>query len=247
MIVLGLETSTEVGGIALIDEGGLIAELSLSLPQNHSLRLLPSLDALLKLANMSLKEIGGIAISLGPGSFTGLRIGLSTAKGIALALEKPLVGVPTLDALALPFSYSPLLLCPMIDAKKGEVFTALYNGEGGRLHRLTPFYSLSPQGVIEKIGGEEALLIGNGAQLYQDLWQKALGEKVHLAPSSFNFPRASSIASLGGERLMRGERDDLHSLIPIYVRPSDAERKMAYSNPSTKAKKEALLMFSEKA
>ncbi|HSR10897.1 MAG TPA: tRNA (adenosine(37)-N6)-threonylcarbamoyltransferase complex dimerization subunit type 1 TsaB, partial [Thermodesulfobacteriota bacterium] len=139
MIVLALETATLAGSVALVDAGDgetgrrIIGENTLSNPETHSARLMPGIDRLLKEASLTIRDIGGIAVSIGPGSFTGLRIGVATAKGLAYALGIPVAGVPTLDALAATRPFSPDPVCPVLDARKKEVYAALFrcNGAGG--------------------------------------------------------------------------------------------------------------------
>lgn len=225
MRVLGIETSTGVEGVAVVERGRLLGEWTLNLPQSHSIRLLPSIDGLLRALGMGIEEVDGIAVSIGPGSFTGLRIGLSTAKGLSMSLGKPLLGVPTLKALALPFSSWPYLLCPLIDARRGELYVALYRSRGDELDEVLSPQVLPPEEVVERLRGEGALLVGDGALLYKDLFLKELGDRAYFPPPPLHHPRASAVAFLGEGRLLRGERDDLLTLTPLYVRPSDAELK----------------------
>jgi len=227
MRVLGIETSTGVEGVAVVEGERLLGEWTLSLPQSHSVRLLPSIDGLLKSLGMRIADVEGVAVSIGPGSFTGLRIGLSTAKGLCLSLGKPLVGVPTLQALALPFSPSPYLLCPLIDARRGELFFSLYQGLGKGLKELLPPQVLPPEEVLRRVRGEEVILVGDGALLHKEFFMKELGPKAHFPPPPFHHPRASAVAFLGLSRLREGQEDDLLTLTPLYGRPSDAELKFS--------------------
>src|SRR4030042_1800262 len=148
MLILAVETSTSAGSLALMDaplagkdseaEGKCLAEHTLNLPGTHSEKLMPAIDNLLREASLSLREIGGIALALGPGSFTALRIGVSTVKGLAYALRVPVVGVPTLDALAQNVRFAPFPVCPVLDARKKEVYAALFRGEGeGNLQKIS--------------------------------------------------------------------------------------------------------------
>jgi tRNA threonylcarbamoyladenosine biosynthesis protein TsaB len=224
MRILGIDTSTACGSLGLIDDDAVVAEYALLRKETHSARLVPAIQALLKEARLDLHEIDGLAVSLGPGSFTGLRVGLSTVKGLALAAEKPVVGVPTLDALASNLPFTPYLICPILDARKGEVYTALYkDDEGGRVERLTPYQVLSPLGLLEKIPLQETIFLGDGAEVYGELIEEQWGEKALFAPPHLRFLRGSTVAELGLGRIMQGEGDDISSMIPIYVRPSDAE------------------------
>ncbi len=224
MRILGIDTSTSCGNLGLIDGDQVVAEYTIHLEETHSARLVPSIEALLKGVKLDLKEIDGLAVSLGPGSFTGLRVGLSTVKGLALAAEKPVVGVPTLDALAHNFPFTPHLICPLLDARKGEVYTALYKDEGGgSVKRLTPYQALSPSVMLEGIPHQETIFLGDGARVYGELIKERLGEMALFAPPHLMFLRGTTVAELGLQRIAEGERDDISSLVPIYVRSSDAE------------------------
>jgi tRNA threonylcarbamoyladenosine biosynthesis protein TsaB len=223
MKILGVDTSTSWGSLGLIDDDEVIAEYALFREETHSARLVPAIQALLKEARLDLNEIDGMAVSLGPGSFTGLRVGLSTVKGLALAAEKPVVGVPTLDALASNLPFTPHLICPLLDARKGEVYTALYKDEEGRVERLTPYQVLSPTALLEQLPPQETVFLGYGVEVYRELIEERLGSMALFAPPHLRFLRGSTVAELGLGRIMQGEGDDISSMVPIYVRPSDAE------------------------
>jgi tRNA threonylcarbamoyladenosine biosynthesis protein TsaB len=186
--------------------------------------LIFAIQALLEEAGLGLTEIEGIAISLGPGSFTGLRVGLSAVKGLALATERPVVGIPTLDALASQLPCTPCLVCPIVDARKGEVYAALYKqGEGGTVERLTPYQALSPAALMAGIPPQQTVFLGDGVEVYGDLIKEHLGEQALFAPVHLRFLRGTTVAELGLKRIKQGEKDDIVSLVPIYVRQSDAE------------------------
>jgi tRNA threonylcarbamoyladenosine biosynthesis protein TsaB len=224
MRILGVDTSTSCGSLGIIDDNEVVAEYTLLRDETHSSRLVPAIQALLKEARLGLDEIDGIAVSLGPGSFTGLRVGLSAVKGLALSAERPVVGVPTLDALASHLPFTPYVICPILDARKGEVYTALYkNGKSGRIEQLTPYQVLPPLRLLEKIPLQETIFLGDGAEVYRELFEERLGEKALFAPPHLRFLRGSTVAEIGLQRFKKGEQDDISSLVPIYVRPSDAE------------------------
>jgi tRNA threonylcarbamoyladenosine biosynthesis protein TsaB len=226
MRILGVDTSTSCGSLGVIDDDEVVAEYALLRDETHSTRLVPAIQALLKEARLDLDEIDGMAVSLGPGSFTGLRVGLSAVKGLALAAERPVVGVPTLDALASNLPFTPYVICPLLDARKGEVYTALYkDGEGGEVKQLTPYQVLSPLDLLEKIPLQETIFLGDGVEVYRELIEKRLGVKALFAPPHLRFLRGSTVAEIGLQRFKKGEKDDTSSLVPIYVRPSDAEIK----------------------
>ncbi len=220
MLILGIETSTMTGSVALMNEKGLIAEYTLNLRETHTSRLMPAIDRILKDASLTIKDLDGIAVSLGPGSFTGLRIGIATAKGLAQGLNIPIVGIPTLDGLAFKLFNCQDLVCPILDARKGEVYTALYkNGK-----RLTRYMACEPGELLKKIGlrvkgqGLRIVFLGDGIEVYGDLIKKRLGKRAILAPKARRLPDASSIAELGLKKLKRSRKTELLSLRPIYVR-----------------------------
>ncbi|MCK4648284.1 tRNA (adenosine(37)-N6)-threonylcarbamoyltransferase complex dimerization subunit type 1 TsaB [bacterium] len=220
MRILGIETSTMTGSVALMDEERLIAEYTLNLKGTHTSRLMPTIDRVLKDASFAIKDLDGIAVSLGPGSFTGLRIGIATAKGLAQGLNIPVVGIPTLDGLAFQLFNGKDLVCPILDARKGEVYYALYkNGK-----RVTKYMACKPDRLLEKLGSRiqdpvsRIVFLGDGVEVYGDLIKRRLGRKAALAPKTRRLPSAASIAELGLERLRRSNKTELLTLRPIYVR-----------------------------
>jgi tRNA threonylcarbamoyladenosine biosynthesis protein TsaB len=224
MIILGIETATMTGGLALIDEEKLISEYTLNMKTTHSTRLMPALDWILKDASLDKNQINGIAISIGPGSFTGLRIGLATAKGLAMGLNIPLITVPTLDALAYNISYVPYQICPIQDARKKEVYSAIFRYENGIITRKSPYQVISPDELISLIN-EKTIMLGDGLNIYGELFREKLGEFAIFANNSQRLPRASVIAELGLAKLKAGEIADLASSEPLYIRRADVEMK----------------------
>src|SRR5574341_455461 len=168
MLVMGIETSTMQGGVALLSEQGLLSEYLLNVKATHAERLLPSIDRILRDAGITLSRVEGICVAAGPGSFTGLRIGLSTAKGLAAAGGQPLVGVSTLEAMAWTLPFCAHQICPILDARKGELYCALFRCEGDRLVRLTDDQALAPERVFSRIQ-EPTVFLGDGLMVYQDL------------------------------------------------------------------------------
>jgi len=224
MRILGIDTATSCGGIGLIDDDAVVAEYAFDHEETPSARLVSAIRALLKEARLDLGGIDGIAVSLGPGSFTGLRVGLSAVKGLALALEKPVAGVPTLDALAAQLPPTTSHICPLVDARKGEVYTALYKqGGNGNVEQLTPYQVLPPARLLEELPLRETVFVGDGVEVYGELIVERLGDKALFAPPHLRYLRGTTVAKLGLQRLAHGGGDDIASLAPIYVRPSDAE------------------------
>jgi tRNA threonylcarbamoyladenosine biosynthesis protein TsaB len=223
--LLALETSTLTGAVALLDGERLVAEARLQVAVTHGERLMAAIDGILAAARWTLADVEALAVAVGPGSFTGLRIGVSTAKGLAFATGRPLVGVPTLDALAwsLPFAAHPV--CPVLDARKGEVYAALYRTGAGRLEPLRPARALAPGDLAAELAalGEPVILLGDGVEPSRAALLDALGPAARPAPPAFRVPSAASLADLAREALARGETADPAALVPLYVRPSEAE------------------------
>ena len=224
--ILAVDTATACSTVALTSgtrtTGRVLGSLSLSGNITHSRRLLGNIDHLLKQAAVSWDRISALAIGLGPGSFTGLRIGMATAKGLAAAAEKPLIGVSTLDLLAAQCC-SPLLICSVLDARKKEVYAAFYQcDDEGLSRRVSEPVVKAPEALAKSIE-ENVLMVGDGALLYCDVFKKSLAGKMHLAPSPLHEPSAAVLGMLAGEKLLAGEYLDVASASPLYVRASDAE------------------------
>lgn len=222
MFVMGLETSTTHGGVAIVGEAGVVGEYMLNVEITHSERLLPAVDRLLTDAGFKLSDLGGLAVSIGPGSFTGLRIGLSTVKGLAYATGLPVAAVPTLEAMAWVLPGARLPVCPVLDARKQEVYAALFQHGPEGLARLMEDSALSPEALCERIR-KPTLFLGDGLPAYADLFRRLLGDRLVLPPLTHRGPRAAAVADLGRQRLLAGQREDAASLVPRYLRPSEAE------------------------
>lgn len=221
--ILALETATMCGSVAVMADEICVAEYSLVSQQTHSRRLLSGIDRLLVDAEISWRDIDAIAVSLGPGSFTGLRIGLSTAKGLAFATGKPLIGVGTLDGLAAQFFKAAGLICPVLDARKKEVYAALYRAsESGVCERQSDYLVLSPENLCRRID-EPVLFVGDGALLYKEKFTDQLGGRALFAPGGCCYPRAAAIGMLAVSMWKEQEFLDPAEVVPLYVRPSEAE------------------------
>lgn len=217
MLALAIDTSGDVAGIALGTEETLIAELHFRHKMDLLRRLMPNVRSMISDAGLSVSDLEGMVLSLGPGSFTGLRIGASAAKSLAYALGKPIVGLPTLDVIArglLPYNG---LVCPMIHAKPGEVYAALYALEGTTVRKEMPEAALPVHEVLERLkehGVGSVLFAGDGARRNTE----TLATAGVLAPPDHDFPRALTLLRMGIERLSDGDVDDVFSLAPLYVR-----------------------------
>lgn len=232
MKVLAIDTSTIFGGVAIMDDlNGLIIEIRLNIKSTYSERLMTTIDYSLNTSGHKLNEIDVFAIAIGPGSFTGLRIGLSTVKGFAYSTGKPIVSVPTLEALAYHFPFCLHLVCVMLDARKKEVYTALFKWEEEGFIRLMTEESIKIEKLIEKLKGEKKIdnkkiiFTGEGAILYRDKLLDIFGERAIFPPFNKMVPSPSHIALMGIKKALRGEFSDPISITPFYIRRSEAELK----------------------
>lgn len=224
--IVSLDTATSCCAIALtsggVTTGRVLGSLTLCGPGGCSRRLLDGIDYLMGDARVGWPEVDGIAVSLGPGSFTGLRIGMATAKGLAVAAGTGLYGVSTLDLLAAG-CLGAGLICSVIDARKKQVYTALYCGDGtGTVSRLTEPRVLSPEECAATID-QPVLMVGDGAVLYAELFTERLGGMFCLAPAPVNQVSAAWLGFLAADLWRRGEALDLATSGPLYIRRSDAE------------------------
>ena len=232
MKVLGIDTSTSCGSVGLVDDGKLISEYILDVPVTHSERLLGAIEFVLGEARCAIRDLDGWAISLGPGSFTGLRIGVSTVKGLAFATGKPVAGISSLEVLASQVSPTPYLICPVLDARKREVYASFYHydEEKGTIRRQSPYQAIRPGHLIQGIE-KRTIFIGEGVRTYGNLFKESLPSLAAFACPSLNILHGSTVADLGLELLHLGETLDLSNFTPIYIRPSEAEIKWRETHP----------------
>jgi len=225
--MLAIETSTLVGGVALMRDGQLVYEQVLGLREDNAARLMPAIDIALRHVGWSPRDVDVFALAIGPGSFTSLRIGLATIKGLCLATGAAVVAVPTLDALARAFTGCRWRVCPMLDARMGEVYGAVYEWEKTGFRKLTPDRVAAVEDLFDGCDDEPVLCFGSGAELYRRRIETALGDNCRFVDKSLGLPRASRVALAAGERFHRGETDDMDRLEPVYLRKSEAERARA--------------------
>lgn len=241
MYVLGIDAAATASGAALITSSKVVSEFYVNIGLTHSQTLLPIISQVLEEAGVTPPELGGIAVTCGPGSFTGIRIGLATAKGMAQVLGCPLIGIPTLDAWAHNLRGTAKLICPILDARKKQVYTALYDGAG---NRLTEYSVISLEQLISQLPGQQITFLGDGVPVYRALLEEALGSRAEFAGQAHNCLRASAVAEMGLERIAKGEDDGWSDLNPLYVRASEAEttlaRKLALAKAEALATEEAL-------
>ncbi len=223
MLILAFDTATDECTVALEKDGVLLGEVNLYAPRSHMEKLLPLIDNSLKQANYAIKDIESIVVGLGPGSFTGIRIGVSTARGLAQALGKPVFGVSTSDCLAYPFVFLNSLICVVLDAKRKEVYATIYEGSNGSLKRLTDYQVTIPEDLCAVLKKEKQslIIVGDGLRVYGELFKDNLKE-AHFADESYWFPRAANLITLARPKFSLG-KGDYNELTPIYARLPQAE------------------------
>lgn len=227
MKVLGIDTSTKVATIAILDGQRVIGEYSLSKDMSHSEKLMPMLKEVLDNIDMKMEEIDLYAVGLGPGSFTGLRIGLATIKSFAHLFNRPIIGVSTLEALAYNMYLNNSIIMPMLDARRNRVYTSLYRFNDDEIEEIEGSQILEIDNIEKKLNKYEKIVVnGEGSIVYSREIKAALGEKVKFASSGQNISRAVSICEIALKKYNEGKRDNLFTLVPDYIRPSQAEREL---------------------
>lgn len=225
MITVGIDTSTPAGGVSLYSsDTGLLGEVRLVVKRSHSEQVIKSIDFILTATDTSLNDVDFFTVAIGPGSFTGLRVGLSTAKGFAYATGAPLVAVSTLEAFAFSFPASAKLICPLLDARRGEVYGALFRRNGRGVKRVLKESALDIRSLLESVDGD-TLFAGSGAAAYKSVITETLGERAHFPCDNLMHPIPSSLCIAGLLKAEDGDFSDPLSLSPRYLRRSEAEIK----------------------
>lgn len=227
-LILVLDTSTTAGSVALCNGERLLAEIVVDSLANHSDKLLMHVEQILAEQGCCLAEVAAFAVIDGPGSFTGLRVGVAAAKGLARACNRPLYGISSLHLLAASLPYVHLPVCTLLDARKKEVYAGTFSTAEGSPVLLDSLRAISPQSLLDD-STSPALFVGSGAVLYRDLIIGRFGDQAVFAPWPLHTPRASLAAPLALQLLRKGEMGDPAQLLPRYIRPSEAEiaQKMA--------------------
>lgn len=232
MRILGLDSSGLVASAAVVEAGAggevTIAEYTVNYKKTHSQTLLPMLDEVAKMIELDLSTIDAIAVAGGPGSFTGLRIGSATAKGLGLALKKPLISIPTLEGLAYNMCGTDKIVCPIMDARRGQVYTGIYEFDGTDLVVLEDQMAVSIEELGEKLWtyDREVIFSGDGVAVFRDMLSEQImaGKKIFFAPAHMNRQRAASVAALGVCYYKEGKIEPASLHRPDYLRMSQAER-----------------------
>lgn len=222
MIILGIETSTEQVGCAIAGNEGVYASFCAASGRRHAETLTPAIEFVCAQANIAMRQVSVVAVGVGPGLFTGLRVGIATAKALALALRVPMIGLPSLDLLAYAVRHSSKLIVPVIDAKRGEVFSATYRHVPGGVQRQSDFAVMTPADLASDLEAHaaECLLVGDGAVRYADVF--AGNDRVEFGGVGTAYPSVTALLELVHPRAVREEFVQPGEIHPLYLRKADA-------------------------
>lgn len=229
MKILALDSSGLVASVAVTEDDNLLAEYTVNYKKTHSQTLLPMLDEISRMIELDLESIDAMAVAAGPGSFTGLRIGSATAKGLGLALNKPLIGVPTVEALAYNLYDVPGLICPIMDARRRQVYTGLYSFEQHQMKTVKEQTAMGIEELTEELNqkNQPVIFLGDGVAVYRDTIKEKLTVPFDFAPVHLNKQRAGAVAALGARYYAEGKTETAREHQPEYLRVSQAERERA--------------------
>lgn len=226
MKIIAIDSSGLVASVAIWEDGIIVAEYTTNYKKTHSQTLLPMLDEVSKMTLLDMKEVDAIAVAAGPGSYTGLRIGAATAKGIAYSLGKPIIPVSTLDGLAYNFWGCETLICPLMDARRGQVYAGIYEiDDDGKLIEVLEKQATMIDEVIGKINqlGKKVVFLGDGACVYKELLEAEVKAEMLFAPAHRNYQSAASVATLAARYYDEGKFIRSEDFAPEYLRKSQAE------------------------
>lgn len=228
MKILAIDSSGLVATVAVIEDDSMLAEYTVNYKKTHSQTLLPMLDEISKMIELDIETIDAIAVAGGPGSFTGLRIGSATAKGLGLAINKPLIHIPTVDALACNLYGTDKLICPLMDARRNQVYTGVYTFRNNKFQILKEQCAIGIEEMIEILNniGEEIIFLGDGVSVYKEDIEQLIKIPYSFAPAHLNRQRAGAVGALAMDYLKSGKIETAAEHQPEYLRLSQAEREL---------------------
>ena len=228
MKILAIDSSGLVASVAVVTDEDVIAEYTFNYKKTHSITLMPMVEEIIKKLELDLNVIDGIAVSAGPGSFTGLRIGASTGKGLGLALNKPMICIPSLDALAFNLFKTDSLICPIMDARRNQVYTGIYEFIGDEFITIKSQIAVEINEIADEINqlNKSVIFLGDGVPVYKDILRELLKVPFYFAPVHVSKQRAGAVGALGIEYMKKGIVVSADEFEPIYLRASQAEREL---------------------
>ena len=226
MKILAIDSSGLVASVAVAEDQTLLGEYTMNYKKTHSQTLLPMIEELTEMIDLDLETIDAIAVAGGPGSFTGLRIGAATAKGLGLALDKPLIHISTVDGLAYNYTCTDRLVCPLMDARRNQTYTGLYRLEGSRLVTLVPQCAVPVEEIIATVNetGQPVIFLGDGVPVFQEILDREVKVPYEYAPLHMSRQRAGAVAALAMQYYAEGKTLHARDFVPDYLRLSQAER-----------------------
>jgi tRNA threonylcarbamoyladenosine biosynthesis protein TsaB len=228
MNILAVDTSTLVLSVAVLNEQKVLGEKSTNLKKNHSVRLMPAIDELLTDLDMSLSDLDMLAVTAGPGSYTGVRIGVTTIKTLAWSLQKPFLAVSTLAVMAMNGLYFPGNVVPLIDARREQVYTAVYNPGNGKLQEKMPEKIVLIDDLLSelKMDQNQVLFVGDDVDIFRSTIESKLGDQARFAPPTFYLPRASNLGVLALQKWFQSNKSENHDFAPNYLQLTLAEKNL---------------------
>lgn len=228
MKILALDSSGLVASVAVVEEDQMLAEYTVNYKKTHSQTLLPMLDEIVKMIELDLSSIDAIAVAAGPGSFTGLRIGSATAKGLGLALQKPIISVPTVDGLAYNLYGTQGFICPIMDARRSQVYTGIYSFSGDQFQVIDVQDVRTIEEQVQRLNEkcDRVIFLGDGVPVYQDVIKEQMKIPYSFAPSHVSRQRAGAIGTLAFQYYQEGKIEEARDHHPDYLRLSQAEREL---------------------
>ncbi len=234
MKIIAIDASAVAGSVAYSVGGQLVGEYYVCHKLTHSQTIMPMLEHLQKMIGIEMEEVDAIAVTSGPGSFTGIRIGVSTAKAMAMALNVPIIGLPTLDVMAHNVFFTDAIICPIMDARRSQVYTAYYEWEAEKLVRKSDYLNIPMEELLDQLDelGKKVIFVGDGIPVFKERIESRLGVRAGYVPAFLEMQRAGTLAYLAGEAYKAGEVCDPDTFVPMYLRKSQAEQELEEKNKS---------------
>lgn len=226
MKILAVDSSGLVASVAIVEDNTLVAEYTINYKKTHSQTLLPMLDEIVKMTETDLQSVDAIAVAKGPGSFTGLRIGAATVKGLALTLDKPVIGIPTVEGLAMNLYGADALICPLMDARRNQVYTGIYQFCDGELTVLEDQMAVGIDQIIQMLNerNQSVIFLGDGVSVYREIIEEKMMVPFSFAPAHQNNQRAGAVGVRAMSYYKQGKTESADDFVPEYLRLSQAER-----------------------